>query len=307
MAGCAAMNGRSTWSSTYKPVVLADHARDPRRHGLALHHRSQGLLPDRGYRLPGRSAPRLRPTSRFEAMVERQAQDRRHHPAGPAVDYVNSTVGAGGPNSDRQQRPHVRRAEAAKTERDSRSPAVIQRLRAPRPMPCRASRPFFIPIQNINIGGRISKAEYQYTLQIERHRGALPGRAGAARQASPSCRSCATSSTDLYIRNPQMIIEIDREKAAVYGITVDQIRQDRSTAPSARVRSRPSTRRPTTIRSSSRAAGIPAAILPTLSQALRCKHRASGQPVPLRRRDLRQLIADRRAVAWSITRASSRR
>ena len=32
--------------------------------------------------------------------------------------------------------------------------------------------------------------------------------------------------TDLYITNPQMTIEIDREKAAVYGITIDQIRQE---------------------------------------------------------------------------------
>ena len=30
--------------------------------------------------------------------------------------------------------------------------------------------------------------------------------------------------TDLYIKNPQMTVEIDREKAAVYGITVDQVR-----------------------------------------------------------------------------------
>ena len=30
--------------------------------------------------------------------------------------------------------------------------------------------------------------------------------------------------TDLYIKNPQMTVDIDREKAAVYGITVDQVR-----------------------------------------------------------------------------------
>src|SRR5712672_2915629 len=32
--------------------------------------------------------------------------------------------------------------------------------------------------------------------------------------------------SDLYIKNPQVVIEIDREKAAVYGISVDQIRQE---------------------------------------------------------------------------------
>src|SRR6478736_1248709 len=30
--------------------------------------------------------------------------------------------------------------------------------------------------------------------------------------------------TDLYLKNPQMTVDIDREKAAVYGITVDQVR-----------------------------------------------------------------------------------
>jgi HAE1 family hydrophobic/amphiphilic exporter-1 len=31
---------------------------------------------------------------------------------------------------------------------------------------------------------------------------------------------------DLYIKNPQMMVEIDREKAGVYGVTVDQVRQE---------------------------------------------------------------------------------
>ena len=32
--------------------------------------------------------------------------------------------------------------------------------------------------------------------------------------------------TDLYIKNPQVTIEVDREKAAVYGVSVDQVRQE---------------------------------------------------------------------------------
>ena len=48
-------------------------------------------------------------------------------------------------------------------------------------------------------------------------------------------RNCATRlrssglldvNTDLYVTNPQMTIDIDREKAAVYGVTVDQVRQE---------------------------------------------------------------------------------
>ncbi len=61
-------------------------------------------------------------------------------------------------------------------------------------------------------------------------------RAATPRRSTGSRPNCATSSprlpelrdvnTDLYIRNPQMFVDIDREKAAVYGITVDQIRQE---------------------------------------------------------------------------------
>src|SRR6185295_14329720 len=32
--------------------------------------------------------------------------------------------------------------------------------------------------------------------------------------------------TDLNVTNPQVMIEVDREKAAVYGITIDQVRQE---------------------------------------------------------------------------------
>ena len=32
--------------------------------------------------------------------------------------------------------------------------------------------------------------------------------------------------SDLYVENPQVTIDIDREKAAFYGISVDQIRQE---------------------------------------------------------------------------------
>jgi HAE1 family hydrophobic/amphiphilic exporter-1 len=32
--------------------------------------------------------------------------------------------------------------------------------------------------------------------------------------------------TDLYIKNPQITVEVDREKAAVYGVSIDQVRQE---------------------------------------------------------------------------------
>ena len=82
---------------------------------------------------------------------------------------------------------------------------------------------FFQSIQNLNIGGRPSKSQYQYVLQS--------GDTEALYRLSPEMRDKIAKvpglldvTTDLYIKNPQMTVDIDREKAAVYGITVDQVR-----------------------------------------------------------------------------------
>src|SRR5262249_60106059 len=81
----------------------------------------------------------------------------------PAVDYVNSTVGAGGPNPT----ANIGRMFIAlkpKSERGENSTAVIQRLRrTANVVPGMAVD--FQNVQNINITCRISKSEYQYTLQ----------------------------------------------------------------------------------------------------------------------------------------------
>ena len=84
---------------------------------------------------------------------------------------------------------------------------------------------YFQNVQNINITGRISKSEYQYTLQSSDTE-TLYRIAPELRDKIAKIEGLRDVTTDLYIKNPQMTIEIDREKAAIYGITVDQIRQE---------------------------------------------------------------------------------
>jgi HAE1 family hydrophobic/amphiphilic exporter-1 len=158
----------------------------------------------------------------FEAMVSRQAKISEIIRQDKAVDYVNSTVGSGGPNSTLNNgRMFV--VLVPKKDREP-LPAVISRLRRAT-SDVAGIRTFFIPIQNINIGGRIAKAEYQYTLQSADTE-ALYRIAPELSDKLSKLPELRDVNTDLYIRNPQMFIDIDREKAAVYGITVDQIRQD---------------------------------------------------------------------------------
>jgi HAE1 family hydrophobic/amphiphilic exporter-1 len=86
----------------------------------------------------------------------------------PAVAYLNSTVGAGGPNStDNYGRFFV--ALKSRSERKENSTAVIQRLRA-KTSAVTGMATYFQNVQNINISGRISKSEFQYTLRYSEER-----------------------------------------------------------------------------------------------------------------------------------------
>jgi HAE1 family hydrophobic/amphiphilic exporter-1 len=140
-----------------------------------------------------------------------------------AVDYVNSTIGAGGPNPTLNAGRFFI-ALKSKKERGESSTAVIQRLRrVANTVPGMAV--YFQNVQNINITGRISKSEFQYTLQSS-DTVQLYDVAPKMRDKIAEIEGLRDVTTDLYIKNPQMIVEIDREKAAVYGVTIDQIRQE---------------------------------------------------------------------------------
>ncbi len=132
-------------------------------------------------------------------------------------------MGAGGPNPTL----NIGRLFIAlkpRSERHENSTAVIQRLRnSANTVPGMAV--YFQNVQNINITGRISKSEYQYTLQSSDNQ-LLYDIAPKLRDRIAEIEGLRDVTTDLYIKNPQMTVEIDRETAAVYGVTIDQIRQE---------------------------------------------------------------------------------
>src|SRR5689334_14558783 len=156
----------------------------------------------------------------FEAMKERQLALADILSQDPAVEYLNATVGSGGPNPTANYgRLFV--ALKPKKERDHLN-AIIARLRAnARQVP--GLQAFFQPIQNLNIGGRISKAQYQYVLQSGDTE-ALYRIAPEMLERIAKIPGLLDVTPDLYIKNPQMTVDIDREKAMVYGVTVDQVR-----------------------------------------------------------------------------------
>jgi HAE1 family hydrophobic/amphiphilic exporter-1 len=156
----------------------------------------------------------------FEAMKDRQQALTEVLKSDPAVEYINSTVGSGGPNpTGNYGRLFI--ALKPQKERDS-AQAVMTRLRQKATV-VPGLQAFFQSIQNLNIGGRVSKSQYQYVLQSGDTE-TLYRLAPEMREKIAKVPGLLDVTTDLYIKNPQMTVDIDREKAAVYGITVDQVR-----------------------------------------------------------------------------------
>ncbi|WP_050630533.1 efflux RND transporter permease subunit [Bradyrhizobium viridifuturi] len=156
----------------------------------------------------------------FEAMKVRQRALVEVMRTDPAVDYINSTVGSGGPNPTTNYGRLFIALKPQKT-RDNAA-VVIGRLRQKaREIP--GMQAFFQSVQNLNIGGRISKSQYQYVMQSGDTE-ALYRLAPEMRDKIEKIPGLLDVTTDLYIKNPQMTVDIDREKAAVYGVTVDQVR-----------------------------------------------------------------------------------
>ena len=155
----------------------------------------------------------------FPVMMEKQRQLVDIVMQDPAVDYVTSNIGAGGATNQGQLfvalKPKSERGEIQK---------VITRLRQ-KTTAVPGISAVFNPVQNLNLnGGRQSRAAYQYTLQS----GDLTALYGKAPEMLDRMRRLPVLSdvtTDLQIRNPQISIDIDREKAAAFGLTTDQIRQ----------------------------------------------------------------------------------
>jgi len=158
----------------------------------------------------------------YTAMVEHQRRLADIVRADPAVAYVNSTVGIGGPNS-LVSSGRMLVALKSKKERDELRTVIDRLRRTANAVP--GIRIFFQPIQNINLGGRASKSQYQYTMQSN-DTDALYRLAPEMREKISQLPGLLDVTTDLYVTNPQMSVEVDRQKAGVYGVTIDQVRQE---------------------------------------------------------------------------------
>jgi hydrophobic/amphiphilic exporter-1 (mainly G- bacteria), HAE1 family len=156
----------------------------------------------------------------FEDMVRHQQALAKIVREDPNVQAYNSTVGAGGPNlTGNTGRMFIRLKP--RSERKLSADEVIQRLR-PKLAQTPGIQMFLINPPVINVGGRITKALYQFTLQspntqeLYRYGSLLESRL----RAVPALQDVTS---DIQLKNPQLNIEIDRDKATALDVSAQQI------------------------------------------------------------------------------------
>ncbi len=157
----------------------------------------------------------------FEAMTKRQVQLEEIVRSDPDVTSVLSVVGGGGPGSN-QTTGILFMSVKPKAERAATMPELIARLRkATSTVP--GITAYFQAIQNINISVGAAKAQWQYTLQSTSFDD-LRRIAPIIEQRMRQTPGLLDVSSDLQTKGREAYIDIDRDRAAQFGLTVDQIR-----------------------------------------------------------------------------------
>jgi HAE1 family hydrophobic/amphiphilic exporter-1 len=158
----------------------------------------------------------------FTAMVQRQQALAAIIQKDPNVAAFMSSAGAGGPSASSNQGRFFMRLKP-RGERKLSADQVIQELSA-KLSKVAGIRAYAQNPPIISVGGRQSKSQYQFTLQGTDTQDLYDGsqRLYERLQKAPEL---ADVSTDLQVKNPQVVVQIDRARAAAFGITAEQVQQ----------------------------------------------------------------------------------
>ncbi len=157
----------------------------------------------------------------FEAMIEKQAQLTAILQADPRVDSFMSSVGQRGGNAATMNSGTLFLRLKPRDQRDVSVDQFIEEMR-PKLSVVPGIRVFMQNLPPIRLGARLSKSEYQYTLTgldtAELYR-SVPKLADQMADL-PGFRDVTV---DIQLRNPQLNVEIDRDRCSALGITAEQI------------------------------------------------------------------------------------
>ncbi len=156
----------------------------------------------------------------FDSMVRHQKELAEILRKDPNVNSFMSSVGAGGPNLANNTGRMFAQLKPKK-ERKLSVDEIIETLR-PQLSTVPGIRAFMQNLPTIRIGGQLTKSLYQFTLQgpslddLYRYAPLLENKL----RALPILQDV---NTDLQIKNPQINIDINRDKAMALGVSAQQI------------------------------------------------------------------------------------
>jgi HAE1 family hydrophobic/amphiphilic exporter-1 len=156
----------------------------------------------------------------FDNMVQHQRAAAAIVQEDPNVEGFMSSVGGGGGRTTTNQGRlfiHLKPRGDRPLSADDVARALTQKLAAVPGLRVFINNP---PV--INVGGRSSKSQYQFTLQGS-DVNALYGAAGTMEQKLHEVNGIADITSDLQIKNPQVQVSINRDRAASLGIDVNTI------------------------------------------------------------------------------------
>ena len=163
----------------------------------------------------------------FESMVEHQKAAASVVKGDPNVDAFMSNAGARGPWARSNSGSMFIRLKS-RAERKLNVDQVISELR-PKLAHIPGLRVFLQNPPPIRIGGMVSRSLYQYTLQSPDTQ-ELYKYAPILLEKIKALPGLVDVTSDLELKNPQVTVDIDRDKAAVLGLTAEQIEDGLFTA-----------------------------------------------------------------------------
>jgi HAE1 family hydrophobic/amphiphilic exporter-1 len=156
----------------------------------------------------------------FEDMVKHQKELAAIVAKDPNIDAFMSAVGASGASVANNTGRMFMRLKP-RSERKLSADEIIQELRI-KLSQVTGIQMFMQNLPSIRIGGRLTKSQYQFTLQSpdtgELYRSSME--LESKMKALPQLQDVTS---DLQIKNPQVNIDINRDKASALGITAQQV------------------------------------------------------------------------------------
>jgi hydrophobic/amphiphilic exporter-1 (mainly G- bacteria), HAE1 family len=156
----------------------------------------------------------------FESMKQHQLAVMEVVRQDPNVDSFSSTAGAGGPSATGNL-GRIFVTLKPRSERKLTADEVIQELR-PKLAKIPGIQAFLQNPPPIRIGGQLTKGQYQFTLQSPeiKELSEYAPKLEAKMRELPGLQDV---NSDLQIKNPQVNIDIDRDKASALRVTANQI------------------------------------------------------------------------------------